>query len=313
MMPALCITAASLVGCDRGASEKAINPHDPAAMRATISAIESALHSDRLSDALAIATRLTEVAPNSCDAFELLARVEIAISLDGRTATIQTAARQSAAHAYGRAVELCPPNAGLLNAAGVAAQTIGEMEAAIDYFARAGALDPTNCQHPLFQGLALAQLDRFNEATAVLTTAQSIDPTSPWPIAALSAIALHTDDPERALTLAREARVLDPRMNELRVPEAKALRRLGRHQEILTLLLALEPSARLSEAITWEIAAAHDALGNRGEGALAWGKWAEQCGSAQSAVDAARRWDEAGDPIQAHTWRRVARQRGWRE
>lgn len=299
-------------GCDQAKNAPTIDPNDSAAMRTAMNAVESSLRSARIDEATRIAVRLTEVAPTSGDAFELLGRVEIAVSIAATTPATQKAARIAAASAYSRAVALSPPSAGLLNAAGVAAQSSGDASAAIGFFTRAAALDPTNPQHPLFAGLALLQMERIDDAKAALTVARTLDPKSPWPISALSGLALNCGDAEGALALAREARVLDPRNDELRVPEAKALRKLGRHQEVLTLLLALPQQARLTEAITWEISSAHESLGDRAAAAQVWGKWAEICGSADSAVDAARRWTEAGDVIQAGTWRQVARQRGWR-
>ncbi|MSQ89937.1 MAG: hypothetical protein EXS01_00885 [Phycisphaerales bacterium] len=311
-MLGLIVATGTTSGCDRAADAPQLNPDDPIAMRATITAIESSLQSARFSEALRIATRLTEVAPQSCEAFELLGRVEIALSLDARAPLAQQTARNAAAAAYKRAVELCAPSAGLLNAAGVAAQSADDLAGAVGFFARARELDPTNPQHPLFQGLALMQMSQFDAAGVSLARARALDPQSPWVVAALSGLALQQGDAPRALELAREARLLDPRSDELRIAEAKALRKLARHQEVLTLLLALPERARLTEAIAWEIAAAHESMGDPTAAAEAWAKWAEFCGTAESALDAARRWTLAKDPIQAQTWSMVARQRGAR-
>ena len=281
-------------------------------MRTAMDAVETSLRSARFDEALRIAVRLTEVAPKNGDVFELLGRAEIAAGLAATNPARQKAMRVAAATAYSRAVELSPPSAGLLNAAGVAAQSSGDPAAAVGFFARAAKLDPSNPQHPLFAGLALLQTGHIEEARISLEIARTLDPKSPWPVSALSGIALTSGDAQTALALAREARVLDPRNDELRVPEAKALRKLGRHQEVLTLLLALPQQARMTEAITWEISSAHESLGDRPAAAQVWAKWAEISGTSEAAADAVRRWTEAGDPIQAATWRQVARQRGWR-
>ncbi|MSR70242.1 MAG: hypothetical protein EXS17_07850 [Phycisphaerales bacterium] len=309
---ALAVVISSLVACDRGASDATIDAKDPAAMRTAMSAIEASLRGARSDEALRIATRLTEVAPQNGEAFELLARAQLARATSATIPEVVRDARIAAAAAYAQAVAFSPPSAGLLNAAGVAAQFSGDAAGAVDYFARAAAIDPSNPQHPLFAGLALLQVERFAEAQQALLVARTLDPHSPWPLVALSGLALHSGDANEALALAREARQLDARNDELRVAEAKALRKLARHDEVLTLLLALPPAAQLTEAITWEIAAAHEALGDNESGAQAWGKWAEISGSAEAAVDAARRWTEAGDPMQAQSWIAVAKQRGWR-
>ena len=299
-------------GCGHSKSAAPIDPNDSAAMRTAMDAVETSLGSARFDEALRIAVRLTEVAPKNGDVFELLGRAEIAAGLAATNPAKQKAMRVAAATAYSRAVELSPPSAGLLNAAGVAAQSSGDPTAAVGFFARAAKLDPSNPQHPLFAGLALLQTGHIEEARISLEIARTLDPKSPWPVSALSGIALTSGDAQTALALAREARVLDPRNDELRVPEAKALRKLGRHQEVLTLLLALPQQARMTEAITWEISSAHESLGDRPAAAQVWAKWAEISGTPEAAADAVRRWTEAGDPIQAATWRQVARQRGWR-
>ncbi len=298
--------------CEGRQSEPTINANDPAAQRAAMEAIETSLRGARVDEALRIATRLCEVAPTSAEAFELLARAHLARATSAATPEVVIEARRGAAAAYSKAVALSPPNAGLLNAAGVAAQFSGDPTAAVEYFVRAAAVDPSNPQHPLFAGLALLQVGRIDDARKTLQVANDLDPHSPWPLVALSGVALQSGDATAALALAREARQRDARNDELRVAEAKALRKLARHEEVLTLLLALPEDARLTEAITWEIAAAHEAMGDKESAALAWGKWAEISGSAEAAVDAARRWRDAGDPIQAQSWIAVAKQRGWR-
>lgn len=309
---ALATTLCACMSCDRGDAQSRVDPSDPAAMKTAMEAVEISLRNARVDEARRIATRLSEVASENGDVFELLARVEIARSLESSDPELRALARRAAANAYARAVEKCEPNAGLLNAAGVAAQGCGDLTTAIAFFDRAAKIDPANPQHPLFAGLAALSLGRHEEARTRLTFTRSLDPKSPWPVSALSGVALLQGDAETALALAREARRLDPRLDELRVPEAKALRKLARHQEVLTLLLALPEKARMTEPIAWEIAAAQEAMGESMSAAITWGRWAEFCGSADAAADAARRWTAAGDPIQAHTWMQLARHRGWR-
>lgn len=316
MVVAAASVITSLSACDGRTSDPTFDASDPAAMRATMEAIETSLRGARVDEALRIATRLTEVAPTNGDAFELLARAQLARATSATIPEVVRDARCAAAAAYSKAVALAPPhappNAGLLNAAGVAAQFSGDPNTAVEFFVRAAAVDPSNPQHPLFAGLALLQVGRIDDARKTLLVAKDLDPHSPWPLVALSGLALQSGDASAALELAREARQLDARNDELRVAEAKALRKLARHEEVLTLLLALPEDARLTEAITWEIAAAHEALGDKESAAQSWGKWAEISGSAEAAADAARRWNAAGDPVQAQSWIAVAKQRGWR-
>ncbi len=305
---ACCVTGLLLGACwDRG--EDAAAKDDPAAVRQAMVAIESALASARVDDALKIAQRLVEVAPASAQAHELLGRALIAKSTEQRDAVAAKPFAVAAWAAYSRAIAVGEPSAGLLNAAAVTAQGAGATAAAVELFFRAEKADPQSAQHPLFAGLALHSLARDDEARAALMRAALIDPDSPWPVAALSSIALAHGDAPQALELVRQARQLDPTCDELRVTEAKALRALDRHAEVLSLLLALPESSRFTEAVTWEIASAHAAMGDRGSAARARAAFAERSLTAQSALDAATAWDAAGDAVQAASWRRVAAER----
>ena len=186
-------------GCGHSNSAAPIDPNDSAAMRTAMDAVETSLRSARFDEALRIAVRLTEVAPKNGDVFELLGRAEIAAGLAATNPARQKAMRVAAATAYSRAVELSPPSAGLLNAAGVAAQSSGDPAAAVGFFARAAKLDPSNPQHPLFAGLALLQTGHIEEARISLEIARTLDPKSPWPVSALSGIALTSGDAQTAL------------------------------------------------------------------------------------------------------------------
>lgn len=284
---------------------------DPAARRAALDAVEASLRSARLDDALRIARRLAEALPDDADAQEILARTHLARSLATVHPALQSAERAAAAQAYLRAAQLQPTHAGFQSAAGVAAQQAGMLNEAIACFERAHSADPANAQHPLYLGQVLLQSGDVVRARVCLERARALAPESPWPLSGLSGLELQAGNAPLALELAQRARTLDPLSDPLRVAEAKALRRLGRHADVLTLLLALPPKSRASEAFAWEIASAHESLGDRVAAAAAWGEWAEQCASAEAAADAARRWEDAGDPIQAASWRRVAMQRGW--
>lgn len=284
---------------------------DPAARRAALDAVETSLRSARLDEALRIARRLAEALPNDADAHEILARTHLARSLAVVQPALQAAERAAAAEAYLRAAQLQPNHAGFQSAAGVAAQQAGMLNEAVACFERAQSADGANAQHPLYLGQALLQSGDVTRARSSFERARALAPESPWPISGLAVLELQLGNAPRALELAQLARTLDPQADQLRVAEAKALRKLGRHADVLTLLLALPPKSRMGEAFAWEIASAHESLGDRIEAAKAWGEWAEQCTSADAAADASRRWEDAGDPIQAASWRRVAVQRGW--
>lgn len=306
------MSAAALLagGCTRS-DDPAARASDPAARRATLDAVESALRSARLDEALRIAQSLAAVLPDDPDALEILGRTHLARANAAVVPALQQAECAAAAQAYLAAARLAQDHAGLQSAAGVAAQQAGMLAEAIACFRRAQEVDGANAQHALYLGQALLQSGDSAGARASLERARELAPESPWPVSGLAALALQQDEFPRALELARAARRLDPQADQLRVLEAKVLRRLGRHEDVLTLLLALPARSRMGEAFAWEIAAAHEALGDRVAAAQAWGEWASQTAGAAAAADAVRRWEEAGDPVQAASWRRLAMQRGW--
>jgi len=306
---ALC-TLLACVSCSKR-EEPIVRAEDPAARRAALEGIETSLRAARLDDALRIALRLADALPNDADVQEILGRTHLARSVAAVQPALQSAERAAAAQAYLRAALLQPTHAGLQSAAGVAAQQAGMLTEAITCFERAQSADAANAQHPLYLGQVLLQSGDLPRARACLERARDLAPESPWPLSGLAGLELQAGNAPLALVLAQRARALDPQADQLRIIEAKALRKLARHAEVLTLLLALPPKSRAGEAFAWEIASAHESLGDRVAAAAAWGEWAEQCAAADAAVDAARRWEEAGDPIQAASWRRVAMQRGW--
>lgn len=299
-----------LVGCSDELPSGALPTDDPAAIRAAMRAVDASLGSSRIDEAVLIARRLVEVAPARSDVFELYGRTQIALAQTTMDPEIQALARKEAASAYARAIRVGEPSAGLFNAAGVTAQAAGDIESAIVDFQHACERDPSNAQHPLFLGLALMRAGRLADAIEPLRIAGELDPRSPWPISARSDLALRSGDAEGALLLAQQARALAPRNDELRVAEAKALRKLARHREILTLLLALPQESRCTEAVAWEIAAAYEGTGDPIGAAKAWEVWAQVSPRGDSALDAARRWQAAGDAIQAKSWQDIAARRG---
>ena len=129
-------------------------------------------------------------------------------------------------------------------AAGTLASTIGRLDRAIEHYSMARSASPEESRYALF--LAAVQLEAGDreEAKVNFLHALHLDPTNPSAAAALSQIALDENDRELALNYARRAREIEPGELAYLVLEARALRRLGRAEEALGMILAL-PEAQL--------------------------------------------------------------------
>ncbi len=274
------------------------------AVETALRSVEQYLAAARTREALQVAARLAQEAPDQMRVQEAHARALVALAFDPETAPEERARlMEDAAAAYDRAAALDPGNAALHHAAGMASSTAGRQEAALEHFERAAHLEPANAQFQLYLGLALARAGDFARARAALESAAGRAPASPDPHAALADLAVREGDLPAARRSIATARSLDPAALPLRLADAR-IRRLARHpEEALDLLLALDPPQRLDPAVAEEIALAHRAMGDyraaaivlehSAEAAPSDGRRAERCSEA---------WQLAGDPVKAKVW-----------
>lgn len=311
MALAVCVGFAGVLtpGCDEPTSPAP--PPAPArpapsarTMEAATQSVEQYLAAARTREALQVAARLAEEAPDSMRAQELHARALVALAFDPETsASARERLLGEAASTYDRAVKLDWSNAALHHAAGVVNSTANRLAAAADHFGTAYTLESSNAQYALYWGLSLSRLGEFDRARPPLEVAARRAPTSPDPQAALADLAVRTGDFAAARSFIASARRLDPGAMHLRLADAR-IRRLDKHpEEALDLLLALDPPQRLDAAVAEEIALAHRALGdfraaavvleNSAEAAPSDWRRAERCSEA---------WQLAGDPVRAKVW-----------
>ena len=256
--------------------------------------------------ARAIVIRLLERGERSA-ALDILARCELLRAEDAAQDDAAAAALASAADAYRRASAASPDDAALAARAAMATDQAGESARCIDLYRRALDLDTASVQLRVFLGFALARDGRTADAERTFSQAAALAPDSPWPLAGLSACAIRSSDPLRALELAQRARALGPEDLSLRIAESQALRATGRAPDALSLMLALEPARRLSPEAVTEIALCHESLGHPADAARAWEELAQSpAGMRHAALEAARWWDIAGDAEQARSWRATA-------
>lgn len=148
---------------------------------------------------------------------------------------------------YEQAIAIGPDNAELRFAAGTVASVAGMLDRAEENYARAQQLAPNNPKHPLYLGQVLRKLGRIDEAKAAILTAAKLDPNMAYAWGTLAGIALDENKLSIAETYIRKARDADPKMGAWRLLEAKVLRRQGKPEDAVRLLMALDESDRLTD------------------------------------------------------------------
>jgi tetratricopeptide (TPR) repeat protein len=319
------MTTAMLAGCDRDsaptASAAAQQQQAPVKgigsekIEASLVAAQEYMQSGDLVRAEAILRTLIDRAPQEPRGHEMLGQTLLQRAMDaerrGETAAAGELKKQAYA-SYREAVRLDPNSAGLQHSAGMMAMTAGKSEAALAHFQTAEKLEPSNPQFPLFAAQVLMQQKRLDDAEAALQRVLAIDADEPYAHASLAMLALEREQFERALQEIARARQTLPDDVELRAQHAKVYRRMNQPRQALELLIGLEEVDRGQEAVTFEIAAAYDLLGEPERAAAAWALCfqANPRGSRAfyAAVQAARMHLKARGFDEATQWANVAEQ-----
>lgn len=294
-------SAAAAAGCGGAPPEDAAARPDAAQVEAALTAAEALLADNRASDAVLVAERLAEQAPDRMTAHELHARALLTLAAHpdlppGDRASVQA----RAADAYDRAAALEPGNHALRHAAGVVSDTAGRPQAAAAHYEAAVEAQPENAQYALYLGLSRARAGRMDEARPLLERAERAMPESPDPKAALADLAERTGDRAVARAKIAEARALAPGSVPLRVADARMRRLDGDPRGALDLLLALDPPARREAAAAEEIAAALSATGDlRAAADVLDESSAAEPNDWRRSLRAAGAWMRAGDPVRA--------------
>jgi tetratricopeptide (TPR) repeat protein len=250
-------------------------PPAPEKIEQSLAAAQSYIIADELSKAEAILLKLIERAgvPGEVRAHELYGQVlnlQAAAAQKRGDALAASKLRARAYEQYQAAVRIDSTTAGLQHSAGVMAMAAGLPDEALDHFVAAAKLDPNQPQFALFAAQLLIQQKRYDEARAHLDQVLKIDPDDAMAHASLAVIAMEQGQLENAMVHVREARRIDPGDVNIRVQEAKILRRQDKPKAALELLVGLSPTERAQEAVAFEIAACNEMLGDLIKAARAW-------------------------------------------
>ena len=306
-----------LVACEHAAEDSAARPSShrsnaqegPAesAIQAAIEAVEKYEIAGDLESAEAIAARLCERAPSDWRAAELYGRVLVMRGLAAAEAgdAAATGFYHRAYEQYRSAVAL-EPTPELHQSAGSVAVMGGENQAALGHYLAAAAIDPLNPQHPLFAAQLMLQERRFQEADDLLARALELNPELATAQASRAVVAMEDGRFDEARSLVAAARQLDPANLDLRLVEARILRRSGDPNAALRLLLPLNERDRAAAPVATEIALSFNALGNHRKEAEA---WMHRCGLRandpqiwRAQIQAGRALLRAGERERANLW-----------
>ncbi len=325
-MKARCIIIALLVipaaiGCDdrtpRSSQNAATAPPNIAdeKIESSLAATEQYMQTGEWVKAEAIIRTLIARSPNDSRVQEMIGRLNIEKAGNAEEVGDLSSAMEFKKQAwlnYQQAVRLNPDSAGLNQSAGLIAITAGDPSAALTLFLKAESLDHSNPQYPLYAAQVLMQKNRLDEAEAALQRVLAIQADEPLAHASLAMIALERGQLNEALAEIRTARTILPDDAGLRAQEAKVHRRRGETREALELLIGLDEASRAQEAVTFEIAAAYEALDDLKKAGAAWALCARANPRSPTAYLAAVRAGElflkAGDKAEAAKWGSAAAQ-----
>ncbi len=267
-------------GCGRGPAGAASPPISPSAIESALAAAEERASAGDTEGATAIVERLMQEAPQECRALELAGRIlylrglQAASSGAGGGGGGSKAAAGLIAQAHDRYVAAircqASPPAGLHQSAGEIAAAAGRLDTALAHFRAAGALDPANPKHPLYEAQMLMRLGRAGEARRAIDRVLAIDPGEPFAHATLASASLEARDCAAAIAHIEAARRLAPEDLALRIHEASIRRRCDQPRQGLELLVGLDEATRSQEIVTAEISECFRALGQPASAAAAW-------------------------------------------
>jgi len=150
-------------------------------------------------------------------------------------------------------------------AAGTLASTVGRTEDAVRHYDMAQRADATNADYPLYLAQVQLKLGLKDEATASLVRASVLDESNALIWGSMASIALSNNKFNMALQHVARARELEPESRDWRLIEARAMKRAGRAQDAIGVLLALGDALLTDDEALKTMSECHGMLGEAGE------------------------------------------------
>lgn len=208
---------------------------------------------------------------------------------------------------YEKAIAIGPVDFDLHLAAGVSATAAGKTSEAIEHFGAAQVINKADARPPLYLGQAQAKLGRIDEAKKNLLLAANLKPDMAVAWGSLADIALRENAANLALQHIEKARQLEPDSTVWRLIHGRALKRLGRAQEALDLVVGLSSEQKMQPGVLQLMGECYGLVQRPKDMARECSTLADTFTTqGDVALEAARWWIRAGDPEQAKPYARRA-------
>ena len=195
--------------------------------------------------------------------------------------------------------------------AGTLASTVGRYEDAARHYDMAQRTDPSNADYPLYLAQTQLKLGLKSEAMASLVRASVLDEGNALIWGSMASVELSENKVNLALQHIARAREIEPDSRDWRLIQAKAMKRAGRAEDAIGVLLGLGESLMTDDEALRTMSACHGMLGEpeealalyeqaiearEGSGELVYeaAVWAERAERLERALELARRADAMG-------------------
>jgi predicted Zn-dependent protease len=208
---------------------------------------------------------------------------------------------------FERALATGPREGELEFSAGTAASKAGRLDRAEEHYGAAQAALKTDYRPPLFLAQVQIKLKRFEEAKKSLLTSAHLKADVGVTWGTLADLALRENAATLALQHIERARELEPQVTLWRLIEARALKRLGKAQEALDLLVGLTPEQQLEAGVLSLMGECYGVLQQPGRAAALYASFADRFAErGDLSLEAALWFERAGEGARAAEYARRA-------
>ena len=169
---------------------------------------------------------------------------------------------------YAQGIFIGPDHPEYRFAAGTIASQLGRLEDAEAHYLKAQSMERSNPKFPLYAAQVQRKMGKVDDARANLVLATNLDENLSLAWATLAAIALDENKLEMGAQYIERARRIDPDRADLRVIEAKILRRGNEPEKAASVLEAIPEADRVRDAgVLLELSLCYGMLGRAGDAA----------------------------------------------
>lgn len=223
---------------------------------------------------------------------------------------------------YEKALAIGPRQHELEFTAGNAANMAGLPDRALEHFSAAQAGDPSNAKYALYLGQIQLKIGQLDAGKATVLRAVTLDPNLAVGWGSLADTAMRENNAHLALQHIAKARTLEPAVVTWRLIESRALRRVGKPDEAVELLIGLPDADRFQTPVLKQIGECYGMLKKPADAAAVFAKaadaqpkdaelsrlaaeWMERAGETGRAYELAKRAADLGDARGAEMARRL--------